>query len=59
MSFDVSFFAQIGKFLLDTAMNIYKSLEFDFGSFTVNGWWFIIGIAIAYLIIWLVGRILE
>lgn len=59
MSFDVSLFAQIGKFLLDTAMNIYKSLEFDFESFTLNGWWFIIGIAIAYLVIWLVGRILE
>lgn len=59
MNIDVSLFPKIGKFLLDTAMNIYKSLEFDFGGFTVNGWWFIIGIAVTYLIIWLVVRILE
>lgn len=59
MKFDLSLFPQIGKFLFDTGVAIYESLEFDFGGFTVNGWWLIIGIAITCIVIWLIGRILE
>lgn len=59
MSFDLSLFPTIGKWLFDTAINIYKSLEFNFGDLTINGWWFLIGIAIVFIVIWLVGRILE
>ncbi len=59
MKFDVSLFPTIGKFLFDTAVNIYKSLEFDFGGFTVNGWWFLVGFAVTCLIVWLVGRIVN
>lgn len=59
MKFDVSLFPQIGKFLFDTAVSLYEGLEFNFGSFTVNGWWFLIGMAIFYIIVWLIGRISE
>lgn len=59
MKFDLTLFPKIGKFLFDTGVKIYESFEFDFGDFSFNGWWLIIGIAVVYLIIWLVCRILE
>lgn len=59
MKIDLSLFPEIGKFLFDVGVRLYKSLEFDFGNFTVNGWWLLIGIAIVFMILWLVGRIME
>lgn len=59
MNIDMSLFPEVGKFIIDTAVNIYKSLNFNFGEFTLNGWWFILGFAITCVICWLVGRILD
>lgn len=59
MNIDMSLFPEVGKFIIDTAVNIYKSLEFNFGEYTINGWWIIIGVAITYVICWLLGRILD
>lgn len=38
MNFDLSIFPTIGKFLFDIGVKIYKALDFNFGSFTVNGY---------------------
>lgn len=59
MTFDLSIFPQIGKWLFDTAVSVYKAIEFDFGGFTINGWVLIISVAVACLVIWLLGRILS
>ena len=59
MTFDLSFFADFGKLLFDAAVNLYKSFNFSFGSFTVNGWVLLVGIAIVCIIIYFVGRILQ
>lgn len=59
MTFDLSLFPVIGKFLFDTGVKIFKLLEFDFGDFTINGWFILIGIAIVCMIVWLIGRVLE
>lgn len=59
MSFDLSQFPTIGKFIIDTGVNIYKSLEFNFGDFSFNGWNFLLGIAILGMVLWFLGRIFE
>lgn len=59
MSFDLSFFPKIGKWLFDTGVKIYKLLEFKFGDFTLNGWIILLGIAVCCIIFWLIGRILD
>lgn len=59
MSIDLSLFPTIGKWLFDTGVKIFKLLEFDFGDFTLNGWFILLGCAVACIIFWLVGRILD
>lgn len=59
MSFDLSIFPTVGKWLFDTAVNIFKLLEFDFGDFTLNGWIILIGVAVCFIVFWLVGRLAE
>lgn len=59
MQFDLSFFPQIGKWIFDIGVMIYKLLEFNFGDFTLNGWIILLGIAVFSLVVWLIGRILE
>lgn len=59
MKIDLSLFPIIGKWIFDTGVKIYKSLEFDFGDFTLNGWAILLGIAIVCIVFWLVGRIFE
>ena len=59
MSFDLSLFPQIGKFLFDTGVKIYQALVFDFGNFTLNGWVLLIGLAVIFIVIWFIGRISE
>lgn len=59
MKIDLSFFPEVGKFLFDVGVGLYKALEFDFGGFTVNGWWLLVGLAILLMVIWLLGRIME
>lgn len=59
MSFDLSIFPTVGKFLIDTAVKIYQSLNFNFGGYTLNGWVILLGIAILCIIIGLIARALE
>lgn len=59
MKFDLSLFPTIGKLILDTGVSIYKSLEFDFGDFSVNGWNLLLGAAILGMVLWFLGRIFE
>lgn len=59
MSFDLSLFSKIGKFLFDCGVNIYKSFNFNFGDFTLNGWVLLLGVAVVFIVIWLIGRISE
>lgn len=59
MKFDLSFFPEFGKWLLDTGISIYKLLEFDFGSFTLNAWNILVGVAILGMVLWFLGRIFE
>ncbi len=59
MNFDLSLFPEIGKFLFDTGVKIYKSLNFNFGDFTLNGWVILLGVAVFCIIVWLLGRLSE
>lgn len=59
MTFDLSIFPQIGAFLFGIGKSIYESLIFDFGDFQLNGWIFLLGIAIVCIIIYLVRRLAE
>ena len=59
MSFDLSIFPTVGKFLLDTAVKVYQSLNFKFGDYTLNGWVILLGVAIVCIIIGLIARALE
>lgn len=59
MNFDLSIFPTIGKFLFDIGVKIYKALDFNFGSFTVNGWVLLIGIAVFCIVLHFISRILD
>lgn len=59
MSFDLSIFPIIGKWLFDTGIKIFKLLEFNFGDFTINGWVILLGVAVFCIIVWFIGRVLE
>ena len=59
MSFDLSIFPTVGKFLIDTAVKVYQSLNFKFGDYTLNGWVILLGVAIVCIIIGLIARALE
>lgn len=59
MNIDLSLFPQIGQFIFDCAVSLYKSLNFDFGGFVVNGWVLLLGVAIVCIIVWFLGRISE
>lgn len=59
MSFDLSLFPKIGKWLFDTGIRIFKLLEFNFGDYTLNGWVILLGFAVFCIIAYFVGRIGE
>lgn len=59
MTFDLSIFPQLGAWFFSMAKGLYESLIFDFGDFELNGWIFLIGIAIVIIIIKFVGRLAE
>ena len=59
MEFDLSNFTTIGEWLFKTGSELFKLLEFNFGSFTVNGWGILLGFAIFCLVCWLLGKIFN
>lgn len=59
MSFDLSFFPKIGKWLFNIGIKLFEMLEFDFGSFSFNGWYLILGAAVFCIVIFFLGRISE
>lgn len=46
MEFDLSLFAEIGRWIFNTAMQVFSMFTFNFGDFEINGLAFIIGITI-------------
>ncbi len=59
MSFDLSQFATVGKWLFDTAKTVFYSFEFNFGDFTLNGWVLLIGVCIVLIVAWFLGKIFD
>lgn len=59
MHFDLSEFTTVGKWLFDTGINFFKSFEFDFVGYTVNGFALIIGFAIVCIVGWFLGKIFD
>lgn len=59
MSFDLSCFPEVFKTLFDGVVNFFKSLHFDFGSYSISGWAVLLGVAIVSLIIYMIGRLLQ
>ena len=57
--FDLSHFVEIGRFLFDSAVQLYKSLNFNFGDFTVNGWALMLGSVIVIMVVRFVARLFE
>lgn len=51
VTFDLSFFADFGSWLFGAAKQLYSLLNFNFGDFTVNGWWLIIGTAAICIVV--------
>ena len=59
MDFDVSKFTDFGSWLFSIAKQVYESMNFNFGDFTLNGFVILIAIGIFCLVCYAVGRILE
>lgn len=59
MTFDLSSFGDFGAWLFQTGKAIYESLIFDFGDFQINGWFFLLGLAILAIVIFLCARLFE
>lgn len=59
MNFDLSCFTDFGSWLFATIKQVYESLNFDFGGYTLNGLAIIVGIVLFTLVIYGIGRLLE
>lgn len=59
MEFDVSNFVEIGQFLFSSAVQLYRSLNFNFGDFTLNGWAIMLGSVIVIMVVRFVARLFQ
>lgn len=59
MEFDVSEFSDFGAWLFATGKQVFESMNFNFGDFTLNGFLMLIGCAIVILVGLAVARILR
>ena len=59
MDFDVSSFTDFGAWLFFIAKQVYESMNFNFGEYTINGFVLLLAIGIFCLVCYVVGRILE
>ena len=59
MEFDVSIFTDFGAWLFATAKQVYESMNFNFGEYTLNGFVILLAIGIFCLVCYAVGRIME
>lgn len=59
MEFDVSNFVEIGRFLFSSAVELYQSLNFNFGDFTLNGWVIMLGSVIVIMVAKFIARLFE
>lgn len=59
IEFNVSSFVEIGRFLFGSVIQLYKSLNFNFGDFTLNGWALLLGSVIVIMVVRFVARLFE
>lgn len=59
MEFDVSEFTDFGSWLFATGKQVFESMNFNFGEYTINGFLILLGCAILVLVGIVVARILR
>lgn len=59
MEFDVSFFSDFGAWLFATGKQVFESMNFNFGEYTINGFLILLGCAILVLVGLVLARILR
>lgn len=57
--FDLSFFPMVCGWLFETGKYIFEMLNFDFLGYTFNGWAILIGLAIVFMVVNFIARILQ
>ncbi len=56
---DLSLFSTVCGFLFSTGKQIFEMLNFDFLGYTLNGWAIMIGLAIVFMVVNFIARILQ
>lgn len=59
IEFDLTLFPKIGQWLFSFAKDLFEGFSFNFGSYTLNGWVILLGVAILLIIAWFLGRIFQ
>lgn len=59
MDFDVTMFAEIGRWIFNTGMYVFSLFNFNFGDYELNGLAIIIGSAVFGIICFLFGRLSD
>lgn len=59
MDFDVSFFTDFGSWLFATGKQVFESMNFNFGSYTVNGFLLLLGCVVLIIVGFVIARLLR
>lgn len=59
MEFDVSNFTDFGAWLFATGKQVFESMNFNFGEYTINGFLILLGCALVVLVGFVIARILR
>lgn len=57
--FDLSNFTHIASYLFGLGKDIFEMLNFDFLGYSLNGWTILIGLAIVFMVVKFIARILQ
>ena len=57
--FDLTMFPLFCAWLFETGKRIFEMLNFDFLGYTLNGWSLMIGLAIVFMVVKFIARILQ
>lgn len=59
MEFDVSNFSVFGSWLFAIGKQVFESMNFNFGEYTINGFLILLGCALVVLVGFVIARILR
>ena len=57
--FDLSMFTYLSAWLFETGKYIFEMFNFDFLGYSLNGWSILIGVAIVFMVVNFIARILQ